>query len=196
MTADLVAGFYVTVRIGTNTAKAAFLSPPGIPLWGCLTAPANQPFEYISWIPAIFFQAMFCILSLWKLFQSAAYRDETSSWKWIDLRHFKDMSPLFVLFVRDGTIYFLFSLTSLLLSLVLTMWGPAGVTNAVWPTSIIAIAQTRLLLNLRVNQSTDYNSSNGNTQTGQSSTFVAIPMRVLGRNQTSTEGSVSTATHV
>ncbi|PPQ97687.1 hypothetical protein CVT26_001870 [Gymnopilus dilepis] len=113
---EFVVQAYVASKIGASTADTLFLTPSTLPILGCLTSPdlriTTPSWQVPGERPNMFDDsdmsplAIYFVLMLFKFYESVQLT------KVVGLR--SSLPPLIRAFVRDGTIYFLLVLVTLL----------------------------------------------------------------------------------
>ncbi|KIJ31981.1 hypothetical protein M422DRAFT_783643 [Sphaerobolus stellatus SS14] len=96
--------FYAGIKAAILATKNIIEAPAGIPLSGCLIVsnPFTFQFTLFAWIPCIFNALTFFLLTAYKFYEKVIAESQDS---WRSLGR-KDISPVLIAFVRDGTIFF------------------------------------------------------------------------------------------
>ncbi|KAJ6483704.1 hypothetical protein DFH09DRAFT_1378208 [Mycena vulgaris] len=133
---------YVCIKAAISTEREVFPAP--VDIWpGCLSNPDTH-FTLISWIPTLVIQFIFFLLTIAKLFEDGRWRLST-------LKEMKTLSPLFVSFIRDGSVFFFLIFAIVLASTLLSLLvhGPLLNMAQPWLTAIYSFSVSGLVLNLR-----------------------------------------------
>jgi len=143
---ESVCEIYACFGMATLTARAVIPSPPGVAWPGCLTIPPPEGSTLIAWIPAILVAWAFFLASLLRLRRS--WRDAIALQA---VRAENSRSPLVVVMIRDGTIYFSLILAILVICTTTTLVGNGSLysTTAPWLIVVYSFSATQLILNLR-----------------------------------------------
>ncbi|GLB35202.1 hypothetical protein LshimejAT787_0207670 [Lyophyllum shimeji] len=151
---SLTAELYVCVAYAVNSAKGpGTVLPPPIP--GCIPASIPEGFSaIIAWVPTVAAQGIFFLMSVLHILQegseSASPKHKAAAgWKAL-FQSRKRTMPLVVLFVRDGAVFFLIILLSLIMGLVIMIHDTALTSMAIsFVIASYGFAGTRLILTLR-----------------------------------------------
>ncbi|KAJ7478582.1 hypothetical protein B0H11DRAFT_1278044 [Mycena galericulata] len=133
---------YVSVKAAISTEHAVFPAP--VDIWpGCVSNPDTH-FTLISWIPTLVIQFIFFLLTIAKLF-------DDGRWKPSFLKEMATLSPLFVAFIRDGSVFFFLIFAIVLASALCSLLVKGPLLNMVqpWLTAIYSFSVSRLVLNIR-----------------------------------------------
>ncbi|KDR66448.1 hypothetical protein GALMADRAFT_273556 [Galerina marginata CBS 339.88] len=140
---------YVGVKIGISTVKGAFVPPPGLPILGCLTSPPDLSGARIAWAVSIFVSLVCFSMTTIKFILSTQEAQQTgwrqrASWR-------VQLSPIAKAFVRDGAVYFLAVLATLIAGTINSSVarGPNTVMYQPFMTASLVVAGSRMVLNLR-----------------------------------------------
>lgn len=143
---ESVAEIYACFSIAILTSRGTIPSPPGIAWPGCLTVPQPQRLTLIAWIPCILVACAFCLASLLRLRRSLR---DANSLRGVMMKD--SQSPLVVILIRDGTIYFTLILAILIICASTTLVGTGQLyaTTGPWLIVVYSYSATQLILNLR-----------------------------------------------
>ncbi|KAF8889417.1 hypothetical protein CPB84DRAFT_1785524 [Gymnopilus junonius] len=145
---EFVIQAYVVYKIGLSAVGSIFIAPLGFPILGCLTSP-DLAITLPSWISTPLIAVIFFIMMLIKFYESMKLARSSG----VRL----SLTPVISAFIRDGTIYFLLVVVTLLAGALdsfltsgayLTLYQP-------WSAVSFAVTGTRLILNLREAASPD-----------------------------------------
>jgi len=153
---------------------------------GCYTFnDANDPdpgnTSRLFWIPLLIFESYLFVLTLIKFFQNIQGHRSGG------ISLIKDRASIFLVFFRDGTIYFAVIFISLFFKVVIANFStaPVGLAVSGWTPVIFSIAGPRLVLNLRsANKTNEFLQGGGNGPRDIESNFdnfVAGPNPMLSR---------------
>ncbi|KAL9710417.1 hypothetical protein Ac2012v2_006718 [Leucoagaricus gongylophorus] len=106
-----------------------------------------DPFFCVGRIPVFCVSVIFFLMTIRKFWSDAKNIRRLSS----QFKLNECFSPLFVAFVRDGTVFFLLIAVVLLISTTfsLAVEGPLEQVPLVWLTTVYSYSATRLIINLR-----------------------------------------------
>ncbi|CAA7262086.1 unnamed protein product [Cyclocybe aegerita] len=141
--ADIGGNIFIMYRIGVLTSRSAFVIPPilGLPILGCLAAPDSTMLTFISWVPCVFLNTLFFIMTMIKFYQSTMAKQ----------RRGVRLSPLIVAFFTSGTMSFFIIASMAIVSAAITILvdGPLQILYMPWIIVTFSLAGSRLILNLR-----------------------------------------------
>jgi hypothetical protein len=134
---------YTISKFGSSIAKNAFVPTPGTPVLGCLTDPKLAVGVDFGWSYSIVVAVIFFFMTFVKFSQSAL-EARRSGWR---IR----FPPLAMAFFRDGTVYFLAVVVTLIAGAASSslVQGPLVVLYEPWMAASLVVAGSRLVLNLR-----------------------------------------------
>ncbi|KAJ2919103.1 hypothetical protein MD484_g1293, partial [Candolleomyces efflorescens] len=146
---ELALEFYGTYYSGLEGSRNA--SPWPIPGWpGCITAIANVHIGLFSWIPCIIVPTCFFIATMLKLRESVAVANGGHATIGV-LRDTAHISPVLLVFVRDGAFYYL--LTTLITCVCTFLDSYQNkmyfTPSFPWFVAMYSLAGTHMILNLR-----------------------------------------------
>ncbi|KAF8526649.1 hypothetical protein BU17DRAFT_62135 [Hysterangium stoloniferum] len=161
---DRKAELYICIKSSLLAARNWFPAQPGVPFPGCLTTSASRQFTLGAWIPCLTVAVIFFLMTIWKLIETRKRRGEGGK----ESRH-APLSPLFIAFFRDGTVFFFVIAGIILSSLVLMkppniygivavlaatlsvllITGPLSNVEEPWLSFVYSLAGSRLIMNLR-----------------------------------------------
>ncbi|PPR07134.1 hypothetical protein CVT24_010484 [Panaeolus cyanescens] len=139
---DLALSILSVVFVGPLAYKAAFLAPPGLPLFGCLTAPDLSKTIY-GWLGGLITAVLLFVMMAFKLLKNHQARPRRTAHNTIP--------PLILAFYRDGTMAFflIMFLTIIGFALCFNIEGPLQIAYMPWITVVTSGCGSRLILHLR-----------------------------------------------
>ncbi|KAJ3511962.1 hypothetical protein NLJ89_g3800 [Agrocybe chaxingu] len=141
--------FYISWVVSQETARTTFRGP--LPGWrGCLTLPVSVRIHSLAaWTLCAAVGFVFFAFSMWKFKDSLT--DDTGSVRLDFLKDQRYISPVLTVFMRDGAMFFLIILITLIVNAVLTSWGNGGLGmfGLPWVPAIYSLVGSHMVLDLR-----------------------------------------------
>jgi len=138
---------YAAIRITIDDVAAVIAPPFGLPWPGCFVSRFNTRYTLIAWIPLLIVATIFFFMTLSNFIRMVHARRFgrqrlTDIWR---------ISPLLTTFVRDGTVFYLILLITLIVAMMLSAFvqGPIALAANAWVVAMYSFATSRLILNLR-----------------------------------------------
>jgi len=141
--------FYAGIKAAILATRNIIEAPAGIPLSGCLIVsnPFTFQFTLFAWIPCIFNALTFFLLTAYKFYEKVIAESQDS---WRSLGR-KDISPVLIAFVRDGTIFFFLFMVVIVVNTIISLKAPGALQSAGLPPLFATFSYlgSHLVLNLR-----------------------------------------------
>jgi len=138
---------WVYITVAKNHAAHIWTRPS--PWSGCITNCPGLKFTLSGYIFNCILSLVFLSMTIWKLVEN--HQTVHGKLTWGSLREMREMPPLLLAFVRDGSVFF--ALTAIINFLRLTIWftGHAPVKPAFFPWTVAfdSYAGSHLILGLR-----------------------------------------------
>ncbi|KDR67345.1 hypothetical protein GALMADRAFT_161633 [Galerina marginata CBS 339.88] len=134
---------YFAVKIGKSTVKGTFAAPSGLRILGCLTGPVDLSGITTMWTVSIIVSVICFTMTLAQFIHNAREARRAGG------RY--RVSPLAGAFIRDGTVYFLAVVVTLIGGVITgeLVSGPLTILYEPWMAISLIVAGSRLVLNLR-----------------------------------------------
>ncbi|KAF9528593.1 hypothetical protein CPB83DRAFT_853911 [Crepidotus variabilis] len=141
---EFVFEFAASYFSAKHAADSLMVAPLGIPWPGCLSIPLPQTLTLLAWIPALILMLIFFAFTIIKF--QGAFRELAMA----KSQHQRTFSPMMVVFIRDGSLYFGLIFAILLVNTILVVHGNAGLgLSAVpWQIAVYSLAGSHLILDL------------------------------------------------
>ncbi|KLO09255.1 hypothetical protein SCHPADRAFT_573565 [Schizopora paradoxa] len=145
----------ITTTIHALRTVQLYSKPSFLPFPGCLgSKPKEMNLTLIGWIFTLVSQAIFFVLTLYKYIRSikdSSRHDGVRRSLFSIAKDSHDVSPLFSLFLRDGTANFFVIFASMMVNMIFTIrtQGPDQQFGIPWILATNAVMGSRLYLNLK-----------------------------------------------
>jgi len=139
-----------TSLAGVKSARTASVRPLGVPWPGCVGTSIPAKLTMLAWIPCLIVASAFFIFTVAKFKETLRVEDANIGWS--DMRQrISSLSPVMIIFVRDGSVFFflILAILSICTGLIVPFSGQLAPPALPWIYAVYSFSGSHLVLDLR-----------------------------------------------